>query len=116
MKISTLSKGMALVAGLMLAGAAMAEEADPKSIGEKIYNRAFGRGCATCHDVQPNPNLFESANKLSKEEFVTVLKNGRNAMPKALDIIMAMGPVKSANLTEDQAVDALLAFLKAGKK
>jgi cytochrome c551 len=107
-------KGLLLIAGVVFAGAALAEE--PKEIGEKIYNRAFGRGCGTCHDVQPNPNLFESVNKLSKEEFTAVLVNGRNAMPKAMDVIMAMGPVKSANLTQDQAVDALIAFLKAGKK
>ena len=80
------------------------------------YTRAFGRGCATCHDVQPNPNLFESVNKLSKEEFTKVLVEGRNAMPKAMDQIMNLGPVKSAGLTQDQAVDSLIAYLKAGKK
>lgn len=117
MKISKLLKGMMLASGVLSAGAVMAEEApDMKDIGEKIYSRAFGRGCATCHDVQPNPNLFDSVNKLSKEEFTKVLVNGRNAMPKAMDIIMAMPPVKKANLTQEQAVDALIAYLKAGKK
>ncbi|BBL76776.1 c-type cytochrome [Methylomagnum ishizawai] len=114
MKINQSLKGMLLVAGVVFAGSAFAEE--PAEIGKKIYERAFGRGCGTCHDVQPNPNLFESVNKLSKEEFTGVLVNGRNAMPKAMDQIMAMGPVKSAGLTQDQAVDALIAFLKAGKK
>lgn len=113
MKIKSM-KGMLLVAGVMFAGASLAE-GDP-AVGQKIYERAFGRGCGTCHDVQPNPNLFESVNKLSKEEFTAVLVNGRNAMPKAMDQIMAMGPVKSGNLTQDQAVDALIAYLKAGKK
>jgi cytochrome c551 len=117
MKISTLLKSMVLASGVMLTGSVLAEGApDMKDIGEKIYSRAFGRGCATCHDVQPNPNLFESVNKLSKEEFTAVLKNGRNAMPKAMEVIMGMGPVKTANLTEDQAVDALIQYLKAGKK
>jgi hypothetical protein len=55
-------------------------------------------------------------NKLSKEELTKVLVEGRNAMPKAMDQIMALGPVKSAGLTQDQAVDALIAYLKAGKK
>lgn len=114
MKMNNNLKSMLLLAGVVFAGAAMAEE--PAEIGKKIYDRAFGRGCATCHDVQPNPNLFESVNKLSKEEFTAVLVNGRNAMPKAMDVIMAMGPVKSANLTQDQAVDALIAYLKSGKK
>ena len=85
-------------------------------IGEKIYSRAFGRGCGTCHDVQPNPNLFESANKLSKEEFTKILVEGRNAMPKAMDQIMSLGPVKSSGLTQEQAVDSLLLYLKSGKK
>ncbi|MGZ8218828.1 c-type cytochrome [Methylomagnum sp.] len=113
MKINNLLKGMLLVSGVMVAGAVMAEE--PAEIGKKIYERAFGRGCGTCHDVQPNPNLFESVNKLSRDEFKAVLVNGRNAMPKAMDQIMAMGPVKSAGLTDDQALDALIAYLKKGK-
>lgn len=117
MKISKLLKGIILASGVLFTGAVMAEEApDLPGIGEKIYNRAFGRGCGTCHDIQSNPNLFESVNKLSKEEFTAVLVNGRNAMPKAMEIIMAMPPVKNANLTQDQAVDALITFLKAGKK
>jgi cytochrome c551 len=114
MKMNKKLNSMLLVAGLAFAGAALAEE--PADLGKKIYDRAFGRGCATCHDVQPNPNLFESVNKLSKEEFTAVLKNGRNAMPKAMDVIMGMSPVKKAGLTEDQAVDALIAYLKAGKQ
>lgn len=108
-------KGLLLIAGLVFAGVSVAEEPSVE-IGEKIYTRAFGRGCGTCHDVQPNPNLFESVNKLSKEELTKVLVEGRNAMPKAMDQIMALGPVKNAGLTQDQAVDALIAYLKAGKK
>ncbi|CAL1239656.1 c-type cytochrome [Candidatus Methylocalor cossyra] len=103
-----------LAVGVSLVNAAFAEE--PKELGEKIYKRAFGRGCGTCHDVQPNPNLFESVNKLSREDFKTVLINGRNTMPKAMDTIMALPVVKNANLTQDQAVDALIAYLKSGKK
>ena len=114
MKNSKFLKGMILSVGVAMAGSALAEE--PAEIGKKIYDRAFGRGCGTCHDVQPNPNLFESVNKLSKEDFTAVLVKGRNAMPMAMDIIMAMGPVKSANMTQEQAVDSLIAFLKAGKK
>lgn len=108
-------KGMLLVAGLVFAGATVAGEPSVAT-GEKIYTRAFGRGCGTCHDVQPNPNLFESVNKLSKEELTKVLVEGKNAMPKAMDQIMALGPVKDAGLTQDQAVDSLIMYLKAGKK
>ncbi len=84
-------------------------------VGEKIYTRAFGRGCGTCHDVQPNPNLFESVNKIGREEFVKVLTDGRNAMPKAMDQIMSLGPVKTAGLSQEQAVESLLMYLRKGK-
>jgi len=33
-----------------------------------------------------------------------------------MDQIMALGPVKSAELTQDQAIDSLIMYLKAGKK
>jgi mono/diheme cytochrome c family protein len=108
-------KGILVVAGLAVASASFAGEPSVE-IGEKIYTRAFGRGCGTCHDVQPNPNLFESVNKLSKEELTKVLVEGRNAMPKAMDQILNLGPVKSAGLTQEQAVDSLILYLKAGKK
>ncbi|MEN8259710.1 MAG: cytochrome c [Pseudomonadota bacterium] len=85
-------------------------------VGSKIYDRAFGRGCGTCHDIQSNPNLLESVKKLSKEEFVTVLKNGKKAMPKAVDAMMKVGPVKKANMTEEQAIDAIYAYLVGRSK
>jgi len=80
-------------------------------VGAKIYDRTFGRGCATCHDVSPNPNLLESVKNLSKEEFSTVLKEGRNGMPKATDAIMKVGPVKKAKMSEDDAIDAIWIYL-----
>lgn len=81
-------------------------------VGMKIYDRAFGRGCGTCHDVAPNPNLFEVVKKLSMGEFATVLKNGKNAMPKAVDAILAVGPVKKAGYSEDEAIEAVYNYLK----
>lgn len=114
MKNCKFINGLVLAVGMAATGSAMAEVS--AETGEKIYSRAFGRGCATCHDVQPNPNLFESVNKLSREEFVGVLVNGRNAMPKAIDAIMSLPVVKNANLSQDDAVDSLIAYLKAGKK
>ena len=80
-------------------------------LGSKIYDRTFGRGCGTCHDVSPNPNLLESVKKLSKEEFATVLMNGRNGMPKAIEAIQAVGPVKKAGLSDEQAVEAIWMYL-----
>ncbi len=80
-------------------------------IGGKIYDRTFGRGCATCHDVSPNPNLLESVKKLSKDEFATVLKEGRNGMPKAIDQMLKVGPVKKAGMSEDDAINAIWTYL-----
>lgn len=83
-------------------------------IGSKIYDRAMGRGCATCHDVSPNPVLTESIQKLSRDEFADVIKNGKNdgKMPVMIGAIMAVGPVKKAKMSEDQAIDAIYAYLK----
>ena len=80
--------------------------------GGKVYDRAFGRGCGACHDISSNPNLFVSVKDLSKEDFINVLKNGRNGMPKATDAIMAVGPVKKAGYSEDQAYEAVYAYIK----
>lgn len=113
MKINNLLKGMLLVSGVMVAGAVMAEE--PAETGKKIYERAMGRGCGACHDNASFPDLFKSVNTLSRDDLKGVLVNGRNTMPKVMDAIMGVGPVKSAGLTEDQAVDALIAYLKQGR-
>ncbi|MEE9413357.1 MAG: cytochrome c [Methylococcales bacterium] len=78
----------------------------------KIYDRAFGRGCGTCHDVSPNPNLFESVKKLSLADFGSVLKDGKNAMPKAVDAILEVGPAKKAGYDETQAIEAVYNYLK----
>lgn len=80
-------------------------------VGSKIYDRTFGRGCGTCHDVSPNPNLLESVKKLSKDEFATVIKNGRNGMPKAIEAIKTVGPVKKAGMSDDQAIEAIWVYL-----
>lgn len=100
--------GAALIA---ISGQVAANEAD--EVGAKIYERAFGRGCGACHDIASNPQLKEliKAGKLPKDQFAKVLKEGKNGMPKAVEAIMAVGPVKKAGLTEDQAIDAVYSFL-----
>lgn len=80
--------------------------------GGKIYDRAFGRGCGTCHDISSNPNLFVSVKDLSKEEFISVLKNGQNGMPKAIGAIMDIKLVKKAGYSEDEAMNAIYAYIK----
>ena len=82
-------------------------------IGKKIYDRAFGRGCGACHDISSNPQLREliKSGALDREKFGTVLKEGRNGMPKAMGQIMKVGPVKKAGLTEEQAIDAVYNYL-----
>jgi mono/diheme cytochrome c family protein len=114
MKIAQCLKGVILASGVMFAGVAMAE--GDAAIGEKIYQRALGSGCGKCHDVQSNPNLFESVKKLTRDEFKAVMDKGRNGMPPITAAgVMSLKFVKDANLTEDQAVDALIAYLKKGK-
>lgn len=116
MKVAQYLMGVILASGVLFASAATAEESDPKAIGEKIYARALGRGCGACHDGGTNPNLFESVKKLSRDDFKAVLVNGRAGMPKIMAAIMSLPVVKNGNLTEDQAVDAVIAYLKAGAK
>jgi mono/diheme cytochrome c family protein len=110
-----MKKSFGLLAGaalLVLSGQVAANEAE--EIGAKIYERAFGRGCGTCHDISSNPQLREliKAGKLPKEQFANVIKNGKNGMPKASAAILEVGPVKKAGLTEDQAIDAIYEYLK----
>jgi hypothetical protein len=114
---STLAAGLGMSAGQSFAADPLCQiegdRVDMKTwVGMKIYDRAFGRGCATCHDVSPNPNLLESVKKLSIEDFGAVLKNGKNAMPKAIDAILAVGPAKKAGYDEAQAIEAIYNYLK----
>ncbi len=114
---TTLAAGLGMSAGQSFAADPLCEvegdRVDMKTwIGMKIYDRAFGRGCGTCHDVSPNPNLLESVQKLSMDDFGTVLKNGKNAMPKAVDAILDVGPAKKAGYDEAQAIEAVYNYLK----
>jgi mono/diheme cytochrome c family protein len=110
-----MKKSLATLAGVMLvtlSGAAFADEAT--DIGQKIYERAFGRGCGSCHDVKSNPQLSEliKAGTLDRATFEKVLKEGKNGMPKAVEQIMEVAAVKKAGYGEDQAVDAVYNYLK----
>ncbi|MEQ1484897.1 cytochrome c [Methyloglobulus sp.] len=100
--------GVALIA---LSGAAFADE--QTEIGKKIYDRAFGRGCGTCHDISSNPQLTANikAGTLDRAKFEEVLTNGRNAMPKAMDQIMTNAAVTKAGYTEEMAIDALYKYI-----
>jgi cytochrome c551 len=102
---------LAGVALITLSGAAFADEAT--DIGKKIYDRAFGRGCGTCHDISSNPQLTANikAGTLTRAGFEEVLKNGRGGMPKAIDEIMKNAAVTKASYGEDQAVDALWKYI-----
>ena len=110
-----MKKSFGLLAGVaLLALSAQVAANEAEEIGAKIYERAFGRGCGTCHDIASNPQLREliKAGKLPKEQFANVIKNGKNGMPKASAAILEVGPVKKAGLTEDQAIDAIYEYLK----
>ena len=51
---------MAGVATLVLSSQTFAASDMDLWVGSKIYDRAFGRGCATCHDIATNPNLIKN--------------------------------------------------------
>ena len=92
-----------------------AEDKEHKDVGKKIYERAFGRGCGTCHDVKSNPQLPEliRSGALDDHKFYTVLKEGKGGMPKAIEEVKNIG--EKAGLNEKQAVDALYEYLKDKK-
>jgi mono/diheme cytochrome c family protein len=109
-----MKKSLGSLAGIVLialSGQAIASE--DVEIGQKIYERSFGRGCGTCHDIQSNPQLSAliKAGKLDRARFETVIKEGKGGMPKAMDAIMEVSAVKKAGYGEDQALDALYAYL-----
>jgi len=97
----------------LLGLSAQASAASDIKVGKKIYDRAFGRGCGACHDISSNPQLVAliKSGDLTKANFATVLKEGKNGMPKAMAAIMAVGPVKKAGYSEDQAIDAVWNYL-----
>lgn len=109
MKKSLITLSIALVA---LNGQAFADE--QIEIGKKIYERAFGRGCGTCHDIASNPQLTAliKAGQLDRAKFESVLKEGKGGMPKAIEEIMKNKAVEKAGYGEDQAVDALYKYLE----
>lgn len=108
MKKSLIIAGIALTA---LSGQVLADE--QIEIGKKIYERAFGRGCGTCHDIASNPQLTAliKAGTLDRAKFESVLKEGKGGMPKAIEEIMKQPVVTKAGYGEDQAVDALYKYL-----
>jgi len=114
MRERKMKKSLGLLAGIALITlSAQAANANELKVGKKIYDRAFGRGCGACHDISSNPQLAEliKAGELDKASFADTLKNGKNGMPKAMAAIMAVGPVKKAGYSEDEAIDAVYKFL-----
>lgn len=111
-----MKKTLGTLAGIAIIAFSCQTFADEATeIGGKIYERAFGRGCGTCHDIASNPQLSANikAGTLDRARFETVLREGKGGMPKALDNIMSLGPVKKAGYGETQAVDALWAYLSS---
>jgi mono/diheme cytochrome c family protein len=111
-----MKKSLATVAGIVLialSGSALADE--QLEIGQKIYDRAFGRGCGTCHDIASNPQLSANikAGTLDRGSFEKILKEGKGGMPKAIDEIMKNKAVEKAGYGEDQAVDALFKYISS---
>jgi len=111
-----MKKSLGTLAGIVLialSGSALADE--KLEVGQKIYERAFGRGCGTCHDIASNPQLTANikAGTLDRAKFEQVLKEGKGGMPKAIEEIMKTKAVEKAGYGEDQAVDALYAYISS---
>jgi mono/diheme cytochrome c family protein len=108
MKITLIS--LATIALIGLSSPSFSEDND---VGKKIYDRTMGRGCGTCHDIKTNPQLTAliKAGKLDKVKFTKVIKEGKNGMPMMMGPIMKVGAVKKAELTEEQAIDAVYNYL-----
>lgn len=109
-----MKKLLLAVSTVALLGLSAQASADKElKVGKKIYDRAFGRGCGACHDISSNPQLTAliKASELSEESFAKTLKEGKNGMPKAMAAIMAVGPVKKAGYSEDEAIAAVYKYL-----
>ena len=109
-----MKKSVGTLAGILLialSGSALADE--QLEIGQKIYERAFGRGCGTCHDIASNPQLAANikAGTLDRAKFEQILKEGKGGMPKAIDEIMKNKAVEKAGLTEELAIDYLYKYI-----
>jgi mono/diheme cytochrome c family protein len=102
---------LAAIVLIALSGSAFADE--QTEIGQKIYDRAFGRGCGTCHDIASNPQLpaLIKAGTLDRAKFEQVLRDGKGGMPKAVDEIMKQKAVEKAGYTEELAIDALYKYI-----
>ncbi|MCX7084741.1 MAG: cytochrome c [Methylococcales bacterium] len=111
-----MKKTLATAAGIVLIALSGSTFADEQlEVGQKIYDRAFGRGCGTCHDIKSNPQLSENikAGSLTRASFEKMLKEGKGGMPKAIEEIMKNKAVEKAGYGEDQAVDALFAYISS---
>ncbi|MDD5320310.1 MAG: cytochrome c [Methylococcales bacterium] len=111
-----MKKSLGTLAGIVLialSGSALADE--QLEIGQKIYDRAFGRGCGTCHDIASNPQLpaLIKAGQLDRAKFEQVLRDGKGGMPKAMDEIMKNKAVEKAGYTEELAIDALYKYISS---
>lgn len=111
-----MKKSLGLLAGVILVAlSGQVAASEQIEIGKKIYDRAFGRGCGTCHDIASNPQLTANvkAGTLTLATFEQVIKNGRNGMPKAIDEIMKNPVVVKAGYGEEQAIQALFEYISS---
>ncbi|SJM90699.1 conserved exported hypothetical protein [Crenothrix polyspora] len=111
-----MKKSLGVLAGVVLIALSGQVAADEQlEIGKKIYDRAFGRGCGTCHDIASNPQLTANikAGTLTRAGFEEMVKNGKGGMPKAIDEIMKNAAVTKAGYGEVQALDALFAYISS---
>lgn len=124
LRIKKWVQGLVLGCGLAMAGGAMAGDepytvedgkVDVKTwMGMKIYQRG---GCQGCHGPNAKggaafPSLLDALKTMSRDELAKIVKEGRNTMPPMMQGVTDLKIVKKKDYSEDDAMDALFAYLK----
>lgn len=87
--------------------------------GYKIYKQFNGTGCSGCHGALGAgggafPDLAERVKSMSKDDFIAVVRNGKEGtiMPKAVDDAKFKKFSEKYGLTEDQALDGTYTYIQ----
>ena len=117
-------QGLLLSGGLAMAGSALAADTpytiedgkvDMKTwMGMKIYQRG---GCQGCHGPDAKggaafPSLLDALKTMSRDDLAKIVKEGQNTMPPMIQGVTDLKLVKKKKYSEDDALDALYAYLK----
>ena len=124
LQIKRWTQSVLLTSCLAMAGGALAGDTpytvedgkvDVKTwVGMKIYQRGE---CQNCHGPDAKggaafPSLLDALKTMSKEELTKIVKEGQNTMPPKMEVVMGIKMIKKKKYSEDDAMEALYAYLK----